>query len=97
MAFITTVHTGKQGLTTPIAFVNLSTLAAFLAGCLGQPAQRNSRKQALILQELPELVESQIAVSGSFLLANLCPRADAFQFFDSNHTVCVEQDHPAAD
>lgn len=59
MAFITTVHTDKQGLTTPIALVKLSTLAAFLAGVLGiHQQQRNPRKLALVCQKRPELMES---------------------------------------
>jgi hypothetical protein len=47
MAFITTVHTDKQGLT------------ALLAGVLGVNQQQcNPHKLALVFQELPDLMES---------------------------------------
>jgi hypothetical protein len=64
MAFITTVHTDKQGLTTSIAPVNLSTLAAFLAGVQGvNQQQRNPRQLALVCQKRPELMENPMMAS----------------------------------
>jgi hypothetical protein len=90
MALKATVHTDKDGLTAPIAFVNLPTLAAFLAGMPGVNQQQwNPRKQALVFQELPQLVESSIAVSGSLLLANPGLLANAFQVFDGNRPLRV--------
>jgi hypothetical protein len=101
MTFITTVHTDKQGLTAPIALVNLSILAAFLAGMFRvNRGHQNPGKLALVIQELPELVESPIAVSGSLLLANPCPPVDAFQIFDDNRTLLglckIKQPQPNA-
>ena len=85
MAFKATVHTNKEVLTTPIAFVNLPTLAAFLTGVMGVNQQEgDASKLALVLQELPQLVERPVGVSGSLLLANPGPRAYALQVFDGN-------------
>ena len=90
MALKATVYTHKEGLTAPIAFVNLPTLAAFLAGVLGiNQLYRDTSKQALVFQELPQLVESPISVSGSLLLANPGPRANAFQVFNGNRSMRV--------
>ena len=92
MAFKTTLHAHKQGLTAPIARVNMSTvsLAAFLAGVHGVNLHEwDPNKQALVFQELPQLVESPIGVSGSLLLANPGPLANALQVFYGNRSLCV--------
>jgi hypothetical protein len=84
-------HTYKKELTTTIAFVDLPTLAAFLASVLGGNQQhRNPDKLASGCQELPQLVERPIGVSGPVLLVNPDPQTIISRYANTGlkFTVC---------